>query len=138
MDFNHIFGSDLWMALKSEKHEGKLYKYDRTASVSAMLQRLEWETLQQRRLKLRLTLMYKIVHGLVAIKGNQYFHPANRSTRSSHSLKFRQIQATHSYHQASFFIRTIPTWNAAPAIVTEAMTLEAFKGALAKIQLPHP
>jgi len=41
--------------------------YGRHSSVTSMLTRLGWATLEQRRENQRLTMMYKVVHGLVAV-----------------------------------------------------------------------
>ena len=99
-----------------------------------MLQRLKWELLEHRRMKLRLTLMYKIVNGLVAVPAHQYFQPVRRSTRSSHSLKFQQISTTKGYNQAAFFVYTIPLWNSTPGSIVEAASLEVFRRELSKSQ----
>jgi len=41
--------------------------YGRHSSVTSMLTRLGWATLEQRRQNQRLTMMYKVDHGLVAV-----------------------------------------------------------------------
>lgn len=45
--------------------------YSRTSSVTSMLHTLGWRSLQLRRADARLVLMYKIIHGLVAIPSVQ-------------------------------------------------------------------
>jgi hypothetical protein len=112
-----------------------LHNYTRTASVTAMLLQLKWELLKFRRIKLRLTLMYKIMNNLVDISREPYFQPAFGHTRSQNNLKIRQLPTTKSYHQASFFINTIPHWNIAPASVVSAPTLDSFRGALASYEM---
>lgn len=109
-----------------------LHQYQYTASVTQMLLRLKWETLQHRRMKLRLLLMYKIIHGLVAINPQPYFIPTLRLNRYNHSFTFQQISTTKQYHQASYFINSIPLWNAAPACLIEAPDLDKFRVELAK------
>lgn len=42
--------------------------YSTTSSVTTMLDRLEWESLRQRRIRAKATMMYRIVHSLVAIE----------------------------------------------------------------------
>ena len=39
------------------------YRYHNTSSVETMLQKLQWPTLEERRMKARLTLLYKIANG---------------------------------------------------------------------------
>jgi hypothetical protein len=48
---------------------------------------LQWETLQVRRVKIRLVLLYKIQQGLVAIPAETYLVPGDTRTRGEH--KFR-------------------------------------------------
>jgi hypothetical protein len=42
-------------------------RYHNTSSVTSMLEDLKWPTLEERRQRARLVLMYKIVNGLVKI-----------------------------------------------------------------------
>ena len=49
-------------------------RYHNTSSVTDMLQNLDWETLESRRVKLQLTLLYKIIHDLVDIPGSTILH----------------------------------------------------------------
>ena len=42
-------------------------RFHYTSSVSSILEELKWPTLEERRRKARLVLMYKIVNGLVKI-----------------------------------------------------------------------
>jgi hypothetical protein len=42
-------------------------RHHNTSSVTDMLQTLTWHTLQQRRLKAKLIMFYKIVHHIVAV-----------------------------------------------------------------------
>ena len=44
--------------------------YDRYQSVMYMMQQLGWPTLEERRNQLKLTMMYKIINGLVFIQQN--------------------------------------------------------------------
>ena len=50
-------------------------RYHNTSSPSEMLTELEWETLQQRRAKIRLITLYKIVNNLIEIPRSQYLTP---------------------------------------------------------------
>ena len=55
--------------------------YQRTSSVTQMLQDLEWRSLEQRRIDSRLTLRYKIINDLVAIPVADYLIPNTRQPR---------------------------------------------------------
>ena len=107
-----------------------LANYDPYASVTAMIQQLNWQTLQQRRTNQRLTLMYKILNGLVAVSKDRYTQPYQGRGRlvNTHALQ-RQFSYT-DVHKFSFFPRTIIDWNALPNSVVESPSLETFKTSL--------
>jgi hypothetical protein len=46
--------------------------YQQTSSVTSMLQTLQWPTLAERRARIKATMMYRIVNGLVAIPPQSY------------------------------------------------------------------
>jgi len=50
------------------------HDYRRTTSVTAMLQKLQWDSLQQRRARSRVLMLYGIHNGLVAIPASTYLH----------------------------------------------------------------
>ena len=110
-------------------------QYDRQASVSAMLQKLAWETLEARRAKMRVLMLYKIVNHLVAITSTQLI-PRSTITRQNHPFTFLQLHAKQSYYHYSFYPWTIPLWNALPCSIMETSSLDAFKAQLAQLQLP--
>jgi len=94
--------------------------YKRDSSVTAMLETLKWDTLEERRRKARITLMDKIVGGRVAINQEEYLTKGTTRTRSANSVKFRTIGAKTLIYKNSFFPRTIPQWNSTPdSIVAE-------------------
>jgi len=62
----------------------------RHSSVTSMLTRLGWATLEQPRENQWLTMMYKVVHGLVAVP-TTHLTAADSRTRANHSYKFRTI-----------------------------------------------
>jgi hypothetical protein len=107
--------------------------YDRTTSVTSLLQDLGWESLESRRTKSQLTMLYKTINRLVDIPPDPYLHPASTRTRSTHSMKFRQPPVRTNYFKYSFFPRTIPIWNSLPASVAEAPSLASFRGELTKL-----
>ena len=107
--------------------------YDQRASVTEMTKELGWETLEQRSMKARVTMCYRIIHQLVAIPSTQFI-PTIVSTRGSH-IKFIQIQARTNYYKYTFFPAVIPLWNSLPPTVAEAGSLEDFKKGLADVQL---
>jgi hypothetical protein len=113
-----------------------LHRYHNTSSVTDMLQHLNWPTLQQRRENSRLVMMYKIVHGLVAIDPNSYLTPQTRVTRGSHPFGYIQIRAKSDPYKFSYFPRTVVVWNGLPVSVACAGSLVAFRGGLLGHQAP--
>ena len=64
-----------------------LKDYDRTSSVTSMLQQLKWNTLLERRTKARATLFYKIINALEAVPSQPYLVPIIHDTRG-HAVKY--------------------------------------------------
>ena len=77
--------------------------FDRRASVTEMLNKLGWRTLEQRRADARLCLFYKIVYGLVAVPLPDYVQYNNRISRYCHSMTFRQVSTSTDFYKYSFF-----------------------------------
>ena len=100
-------------------------------SVTQMVKNLNWEPLQVRRIKIRLVLLFKIQHNLVAIPADAYLIPSDSRTRGENT--FRVPTTRKDVYRHSFFPSTIRDWNALPAAATTASSLEAFKGVLGDI-----
>ena len=104
--------------LKDELPEGArfvmnqpTYRYPK-ASVSKMIQDLQWDSLQSRRNRSGITMFYKVVNNLVAIPSS--YHPPQStvtSTRGTHPMKLLPIQTSATQYHNSFFPRLIPLWN---------------------------
>ena len=101
-------------------------------SVSELMDLLKWPPLARRRKEQRITLMYKIVHGEVAITPEDFSIAPARS-RESH--KHRHTLLEHNQRtdtrKFSFVNATIRDWNNLPATVAEADSTPIFKGRLA-------
>ena len=77
-------------------------RYRNTSSVTSILDHLEWESLEERRAKTQLTMLFKIIHGLVDILAEDYLVTASTRTRSQHSLKFLKIPVSSDHYKFSF------------------------------------
>ena len=109
-----------------------LQQYHRTDSVSAMLNTLEWDTLEKRRQAASLVLMYKMRNNIIAVNPDEYLSPALPSnTRSYHPNKYQLIPARTQLYANSFIPRTVKWWNALPGNILVSPSVEAFKGAVA-------
>jgi hypothetical protein len=89
-----------------------------------LLQQLQWDSLEQRRLHNRLGMLYRIHNGLVDINFSTLYRRSDSRTRGADRL--RQEHASHPALSHSFVPRTISDWNRLPTTVTFASSLEAF------------
>ena len=88
--------------------------YKQTSSVSAMIDNLEWPSLEERRKQLRINYLIKIMTGKVAVKQDLLI-PATNRLRRTHNCQLKIIPSSKDYRKYSFFVRTIRDWNALPA-----------------------
>ena len=104
--------------------------YSPYQSVTELQQQLNLRTLEQRRVDAKVIMMFKIIHGLVAIPVPPYFEQPMRSTRHSHPLALRQIHTTANYYKFAFFPSTVVFWNQLPAQIVLLPTLDQFSVAV--------
>ena len=109
-------------------------RYSRQDSVQDMLQSLEWESLEHRRNKNMVMMLFKIVNSLVAIPSTQLI-PANKTTRGNRR-KYLQIATRTNYHKYSFFPTAITLWNSLPSDISSKEDLDDFKAGVNSINLP--
>ena len=107
--------------------------YQRTSSVTQMINDLNWHTLEQRRVDSRLTLMYKITYDLEAIHAADYLIPNTRQSIHNHQLAYRQIPTLKDYYKYTFFPRTIVHWNALPLYIPILPTVAQFGHAMCQV-----
>ena len=107
-----------------------LNRHHNTSSVSAMLDRLQWKTLQRRREECRLVAMYKMVNGLAAVDINTYLTPVQRKSRHTHQYGYIQLPARSEGYRQSYFPRTVVSWNSLPESLVTSPTLAIFKNNL--------
>ena len=104
----------------------------RTDSVTAMLDKLSWPTLAQRRQHARLQMFYKIHFDHVAIDPSLHLSSKHLTTpaRSDNSHAYHIPFSRTNYHKFSFFPRTTREWNHLPEDVVTSSSPDAFKEAL--------
>ena len=96
--------------------------------VTKMVENLNWEPLTARRKTNRLSMLYRIQHGLVDIPKEKYLHSSDSRTRGQH--RFFQERIQDDSYKNSFFPRTVRDWNQLPARVVSATSLEEFRSLL--------
>ena len=107
--------------------------YSREASVTQMITELGWRSLEQRRADIRLILLYKVIHALVAVNFTSDLIPFIRATKHHHSMALRIPTETKLYIQQSYLPRTIVQWNSLPEAVVSTPTLQGFKSGVRKL-----
>ena len=103
--------------------------YNRTSSVTAMLGKLQWQSLGSTHLQFRLVMLYLIRYDLVDIDWQQHLTESTSSTRG-HGSRFRTPLSTSQVYASSFSPRTAKDWNNLPADPADSPSLEAFKSLL--------
>ena len=100
----------------------------RVVSAKCMLDELEWPSLEARRDQSSLLLFHKIHCGAVSIEKDKYMTPAHslKTTRSSHTAKYRRHQTYIDAMKNSFFPRTVPHWNSLSLTVANTQSTEEF------------
>ena len=108
------------------------HRYERTASVTAMLNNLKWETLETRRNNQRLTMFYHMQHNMVSISPADYIAPVqlSRSSRSGHDQMYQVPYAQTDVYKYSFFPTTVRMWNALPASAIQSGTISSFEAGI--------
>ena len=102
-------------------------------SGTTLTNKLNWPPLLQRRKLQRLTLLYKIHHGQIAIP-KEYLPPtAENRTRHSHNKKYQIPYSNIDTHKYSSITRSIPEWNKLPQYVVDLNSTEDFKTAVEAI-----
>lgn len=105
--------------------------YNPYASVTDMLQELNWETLATRRKIARLSFMHKLSHNLTDFSVTAHLKPNyERRTRGSHDFKFLVPRSKKDVFKFSFFPRTICEWNSLPDDIVNITSVNSFKSKL--------
>jgi hypothetical protein len=102
--------------------------YRMTSSVTHMVSKLEWGTLAQRRMISRLTMVYRIIRGEVAIP-REYFFTENKSRqlRNNNGIKLHRYKPRTDIDKYAFAQRSVPEWNSLPAHIVNSESTEKFR-----------
>ena len=95
-----------------------------------MVQNLEWESLQHRRYRDRLSTLVRDQLDLVDIT-TDYIQPNDVRTRGSQRL--RQLHVTNDVYKSSFYPRTKSDWNRLPTNVTDVQPLLVLREGLSSL-----
>lgn len=109
--------------------------YDPRASVTTLLQDLNWPTLQHRRQLAKLIMMYRITYHLIEIPSITYLIPSRSGTRG-HNIRYLQPSTRVLAYQYSFFPSTIRLWNNLPQTLVSSGSIDIFRHSLTNTSLP--
>ena len=103
--------------------------YNRTSSVTCMIQSLNWSTLQDRRKGARLANLFKIRSNNLHVTAAQKRLVPTRSLRL-HPARYKHLDAKSEVFKNSFFPRTIVDWNALPPTLISSTSVSNLKDKL--------
>ena len=95
------------------------------ASPTAMLNSLNIPSLEARRKEARLTMLFKIISGLVDVQPN-HLQPLESRCRG-HNRGLQLITTRTEQYRGSFFPDVVRAWNALPQSAVSAMSVEVFR-----------
>ena len=100
-------------------------------SYEQRLSHLNLQTLEVRRHRADLILLYKITHGLVDFPLTNLFELATNTVTRGHSLKLKPRAVAHLNVRHNFYSnRVVASWNQLPEIVVSALSISSFKSLL--------
>ena len=105
---------------------------DRRTSVTALLENLKLEPLEDRRRLSRLIFMYKILNGHVAVPPDKvdiihYIRPARGGSTKQ---KIKTLACKSEEYRQSFIPRTLVQWNSLPDTIASAGSVNSFRARL--------
>ena len=105
------------------------------ASVTQMTSALGWETLEARRQKARLCMLFKTINGIIKVPFDHYKlqTPTTISTRYSHDTNLSIPPPRTNVYKYFFFPKTIRRWNYLPTQAVTSTHLHTFITALSTI-----
>ena len=96
------------------------------SSITNLLNKLKWQTLQRRRNNCKAIMLYKIIHKLVFISATEFLTPTVTHTR--HNQHNYLIPSSRiNVHLHSFFPSSIRIWNNLDDDIKQSPSLESFK-----------
>jgi len=91
------------------------------------------DSLEQRRLKHDLTMIFKIMHNLICINFDDFFALNSFTITRGHDYKLVKPVCNNNARQFSFACRRIDIWNELPADVVSCNTVNTFKICINKL-----
>ena len=99
------------------------------------LQRIGLETLESRRLKTDLIIMFKILNNLVGVDFNDFFSLSIVTKTRGHRFKLNKPLCSVNARSFSFSCRRINCWNSLPEQLINSESIALFKSRLDTVNL---
>ena len=90
------------------------------------------EPLEVRRIRQDITMVFKIIHGLVSLPVEDFFHFSAAATRG-HSLKLCKPPCSCDVRKHYFSLRVVDIWNSLDESVVSCKSLDSFKRKLLSV-----
>ena len=98
-----------------------------------MIKNLKWQTLEQRRKKARLSMLYKVHTGQVHVELTRLKKLRTRSGRRGHSELYERVECRTEYRNMTFLPKTIRDWNGLDQATVQAQTVDTFSSRVSKL-----
>jgi hypothetical protein len=97
------------------------------------LRKLGLRSLELRRVHRDLVMVYKIYHGLVDLKFDDFFTQATSSVTRGHSKRLLVNRSRLEIRRNFFSERTVKYWNSLPQYLVDAPTASSFKAGVSRL-----
>ena len=108
--------------------------FSRNSSVSSMLERLAWPSLEKRRNIAKQTMVYKSKNDLISIPFDApHFNLSSSNRTRGHSCKLLTHPSRVDTYKFSFFPSVVEPWNGLPEKVVSAASIDSFRNMFVKL-----
>ena len=130
--------STLRHSLEAEQNRAARFvvgDFRRSSSITAILNQLQWQSLAERRARARAVMMYKILNDLVVVPRDFLASSPTPSVTRGAPLKLLIPQARTDIYRTGFVVSSSMLWNRLPPAVSQAGSIDTFRGQLALVRL---
>ena len=128
-----VYISDISLIESVQRRFTKRISGMKDLSYQQRLNKLNLETLEERRLKTDLITMFKILHHIIDIDFIDFFSLSNLTNTRGHRYKLSKPVHHNNARLFSFSCRRLDCWNSLPDSVFECDNLDAFIARLQKL-----
>jgi hypothetical protein len=105
-------------------------RYHNTSSVSSMIEKIEWTTLEERRKHSRLLMMYKLKNNIVRVDASSKLIPNEWPSRNNNEQALHIPSCKTTARKNLLYPRTIKEWNTLPNCTVSDPSPESLKAQL--------